>query len=159
MWARNWESWALKYRRWQTVQRVYDRLFSMHQALKKSGETFEVILGIGLLNWQMESGQRIYRHVLVGQASLQFDPHRGVLSVEPGSDGIRLSLEQDMLEADERPLNELQEACKREVEAVAETRGRRARLSRRFAATHTLSIAGAAMTVLWKAQRIFHRFQ
>jgi len=116
-----WDSWAPEYRRWQTIQSVYDRLFSMHQALKKSSETFEVVLGIGLLNWQMESGQRIYRHILVGQASLQFDPHRGVVSVEPGSDGIRLSLEQDMLEADERPLNELQEACKREVEAVAET--------------------------------------
>ena len=115
-----WELWAPKHRRWQTIQRVYDRLFSMHQTLKKSGETFEVVLGIGLLNWQMENGTRVFRHVLVGQASLQFDPHRGVLSVEPGSDGIRLSLEQDMLEVDERPLNELQNACKRQIEGAAE---------------------------------------
>lgn len=115
-----WEPWAPRHRRWQKIQRVYDKLFLMHQTLKKSGETFEVVLGVGLLNWQMERGARVFRHVLVGQATLQFDPHRGVLSVEPGSDGIRLSLEQDMLEADERPLNELQEACKREVETVAE---------------------------------------
>ncbi len=115
-----WEPWAPKHRRWRTIQRVYDKLFSMHQMLKKSGETFEVVLGVGLLNWQMERGSRVFRHLLVGQASLQFDPHRGVLSVGPGSDGIRLSLEQDMLEADERPLNELQEACKREVESVTE---------------------------------------
>jgi very-short-patch-repair endonuclease len=115
-----WESWAPKHRRWQTIQRVYDKLFLMHQMLKKSGETFEVVLGVGLLNWQMESGGRVFRHLLVGQASLQFDPHRGMLSCGPGSDGIRLSLEQDMLEADERPLNELQEACKREVESVTE---------------------------------------
>jgi len=115
-----WEPWAPRHRRWQRIQRVYDKLFLMHQTLKKSGETFEVVLGVGLLNWQMERGTRVFRHVLAGQASLQFDPHRGVLSVDPGSDGIRLSLEQDMLEADERPLNELQEACKREVETVAE---------------------------------------
>lgn len=115
-----WEPWAPKHRRWQTIQRLYDRLFAMHQTLKKSGETFEVVFGVGLLNWQMESGERVFRHVLVGQTSLQFDPHHGMLTVEPGSDGIRLSLEQDMLEADERPLNELQDACKRQVEEVAE---------------------------------------
>lgn len=115
-----WEPWAPKHRRWQTIQRVYDRLFSMHQTLKKSGETFEVVLGVGLLNWQMENGGRVFRHVLVGQASLQFDPHRGVLSVEPGSDGIRLSLEQDMLEPNERPADDLQKICEREVAEIAE---------------------------------------
>jgi very-short-patch-repair endonuclease len=115
-----WESWAPKHRRWRTIQCVYDRLFAMHQTLRKSGETFEVVLGLGLLNWQMQSGGRVYRHVLVGQTSLQFDPHHGVLTVEPGSDGIRLSLEQDMLEADERPLNELQDACKRQIEEITE---------------------------------------
>jgi very-short-patch-repair endonuclease len=115
-----WETWGQNHRRWEAIQRVYDHLFSIHQTLKKSSETFELVLGLGLLNWQMENGTRVFRHLLVGQASLQFDPHRGVLTVAPGSDGIRLSLEQDMLEANERPLNELQEACKREVEAVAE---------------------------------------
>ncbi|MFZ4778336.1 MAG: AAA domain-containing protein, partial [Terrimicrobiaceae bacterium] len=115
-----WETWAKKHRRWQSIQRVYARLFSIHQTLKKSSETFELVLGLGLLNWQKETGARVFRHVLVGQASLQFDPHHGVLTVAPGSDGIRLSLEQDMLEANERPLNQLQDACKREVEAVAE---------------------------------------
>jgi len=114
------EIWVSEHKRWQTIQRVYDRLFSMHQMLKKSGESFEVVLGIGLLNWQMEKGQRVYRHLLVGQASLQFDPLRGVISVESGSDGLRLTLEQDMLEVDERPLIELQDACKNQVETVSE---------------------------------------
>jgi hypothetical protein len=55
-----WEPWAPRHRRWQKIQRVYDKLFSMHQTLKKSGETFEVVLGVGLLNWQMESGGRVF---------------------------------------------------------------------------------------------------
>lgn len=93
----------------------------MHQMLKKSSETYEIVFGAGLLTCQTPAGQRVFRHLLVGQANLRFDAHQGVLSVEPGAEGVRLTLEQDMLEADERPLPELQEACKRQVEEVAES--------------------------------------
>lgn len=116
-----WKGWSQEHLRWASIQRVYDRLFAMHQMLKKGSETYEVIIGAGVLACQTPTGQRVFRHLLVGQANLSFDPHHGVLSVEPGADGVRLALEQDMLEADERPLPELQEICKKKVEEVSES--------------------------------------
>lgn len=116
-----WPPWAKEHMCWRAVQTIYGKLFTMYQQQKRLGETYELVLGMGLLTWVPPSGQRVRRHLLVGQANLNFDADRGVLSVEPAAEGVKLSLEVDMVEPNERPPVELQLALEKSIEGTAET--------------------------------------
>ena len=116
-----WQPWAKEHQRWLTVQQVYGKLFSMYQQQKRLGEAFELRLGLGLLSCQTPSGDRIYRHLLVGRANITFDANRGVISVQANSDGVKLSLEHDMLDPAQLPTPEQYEAVECGVEANSET--------------------------------------
>jgi len=111
---RKWRPWAAEYRRLKPVQEVYSKLFTIYQEFKSLGEEFELIIAIGLLGWLTENHQRVYRHLVTAQASIAFDTNKGILTVGPAADGCKIQLEQDMLEASERPrpeiLNSLQES-------------------------------------------------
>lgn len=115
-----WKPWAEKHQRWKNVQGIYARLFTAYQQQKRLGEAYELVLGLGLLTWITPSGQRVRRHLLVGQANLVFDANRGALSVQPASDGVKLALETDMLEPGERPAIEQQLAIEDTIQRVSE---------------------------------------
>lgn len=99
----HWWPWAEKDKRLQPIQKVYTDLFSIYQKQQQVGEKFEVILGLGLLAWKTPSGHEVHRHVVTAKANISFNSVRGVITVGPTAEGARLTLEQDMLEAHERP--------------------------------------------------------
>ena len=105
---KKWKPWAIEHRRLKRVQEVYAKLFTIYQKQKSLGEAFELVIGLGLLNWQTPTGQRVCRHLITYQAAITLDSNSGTLSVCPPAEGIKLSLEQDMLEASERPISEVQ---------------------------------------------------
>ena len=82
---------------------IYGRLFTVFQLQRSLGESYEFMLGLGLLCWVTPSGQTVRRHVLAGQGSLEFDANTGTLSVRSAADGIKLGFEMEMLEPSERP--------------------------------------------------------
>ena len=101
-----WEAWAIEDRRRHSVQQVYADLFRLHTQLKKQGEIVEVVLGLGLVDWRAKLGQQeiaIRRHAVVAQVDLSFDPANGVIRVVAPSEGAKLRLEDDMMEAELRP--------------------------------------------------------
>jgi very-short-patch-repair endonuclease len=116
-----WQPWSEQHRRWKSVQALYGSLFTIYNQQKKLGEEYELIVGLGLLNWITPSSQRVRRHVLVAQASISFDAARGIISVQPAADGVKLSLESDMLEPSERPAVEQQLTIESALAAAAET--------------------------------------
>lgn len=100
----SWKPWTEKYAAWEEFQKeVYAPLFIIHRDLKRLGEEFELVLGLGCLTWKTPSGQEVRRHVIAGQVTLEFDPAGGVFTLRPGSDGAKLSLEMDMLDPSEQP--------------------------------------------------------
>lgn len=107
LWARyideEWIAWAVDDRQRRSMQAVYADLFALYQRQQRLGEQFEVVLALGLLNWKTPHGQAVRRHILTAQTSIGFDPIRGTLTVGPAGEGAKLLLEQDMLEAEERP--------------------------------------------------------
>ena len=113
-----WMSWAEEDRRRQRVQRTYNRLFSIYQRQQRLGEAYEVVVGVGLLDWQPPSGKPVRRHLVTAQASLDFDAARGVIAVVPGAEGARLALEQDMLEPSERPQLDAQKAVEELIQEM-----------------------------------------
>ncbi len=98
-----WLPWALEDRRLRKVQRVYTTLFAMHQRQERLGEDYQVALGLGLLCWKSKEGDRIRRHLIAADASIEIDARNGRITVGPGVDGARPQLEQDMLDPTDQP--------------------------------------------------------
>lgn len=115
---RKWKPWAKEDRRLKKVQKVYAKLFTMHQKLKSLGEEFELVVGFGLLNWQTPSGQMVHRHLITCQATIKFGEDRGTLSVVPPAEGAKPELEQDMLEPSELPIPEEQGKVEQQVKQL-----------------------------------------
>ncbi|WP_104991412.1 AAA domain-containing protein [Deinococcus sp. NW-56] len=117
---REWQVWAAEERRARAVQDRYSQLFDFHQRLESFGETYELRLGFGYLAWRTPGGAEVRRHLLTARAALTFDALRGVLTVTASGDGARTSLEQDMLDADERPLPQVQDHIRKALEDSGE---------------------------------------
>ncbi len=115
-----WWPWAEEDRRLQTVQKVYTDLFSIYQKQQRLGEAYEVVLGLGFLTWRTQSGHEVRRHVITAQTSLSFDAARGVIALGPAGEGAKPILEQDMLEPQERPEPDHQNAIERQVVEVGD---------------------------------------
>ncbi len=103
---RLWRPWAEEDRILQLQQRIYTDLFRLHHLQQRFGEAYEVVMGVGLLAWKAPSGTVIRRHLIVAQTDVRFDPDRGVITVTADVDGARPTLEQDMVEPEERPAPE-----------------------------------------------------
>ena len=104
----HWWPWALEDRRLQTIQAIYNDLFAAYQTQERLGEAFETVVGVGLLTWKPPHGPQVRRHVVAGQVTIEFDSKTGSIAVAPAAEGIRLTLEQEMLEPQDRPLPEIQ---------------------------------------------------
>ncbi len=115
-----WWPWAEEDRRLQGVQKVYTDLFSIYQKQRRLGEAYEVVLGLGYLTWRV-GGHEVKRHVIIAQTSLTFDAVRAVIRVGPAGEGAKPTLEQDMLEPQERPDPAEQNAIERQVEDLGDT--------------------------------------
>lgn len=116
----DWRPWANEDRRLTRVQAIYNELFAVYQKQKRLGESFEVVVGIGLLTWQPPRGPEVKRHVVVAQASVEFDESTGVISIDAAADGARPSLEQDMLEPQDRPYPEFQNSISHSIAEIGE---------------------------------------
>lgn len=103
-WVGNvWRPWSDLHQRWKRVHDVYSKLFSIHQELVKRGEELELLVGVGLLVWRTPKQQIIRRHLLTARAVLSFDASAGLFTVTAPSDGARVLLELDMLDAEQSP--------------------------------------------------------
>lgn len=100
----HWKPWADKHAAWTDFQdKVYAPLFAINRDLKRLGEEFELVLGLGCLTWRTNSLQQVRRHLISAQVTLDFDPAGGMFTLRPASDGARLALEVDMLDPGEQP--------------------------------------------------------
>ena len=100
-----WFSWVDLYQKWQSVQRVYAKLFSIYQEQQKLGEQYELILGLGLLSWRSPSDHITKRHLITAKALLTFEARLGKFTVRPAMDGAEMTVELDMLDIEDQPLN------------------------------------------------------
>jgi len=116
-----WLPWATETERLRPVQDVYSKLHDAYLQLKRQGEAYEVVLGLGLLTWQTPSGQRIRRHLVTAHACIEFDAERGTLTVGPGAEGADVTLEQDMLkEESEYPPADIRLEIEEDVKNVGD---------------------------------------
>ena len=98
-----WKVWSEKHSEWGKVHAVYSNLFSIYQQQLRLGEEYELVLGIGLLNWLTPTNQKIRRHLVIADAQLEFEANLGKFTVRPRSDGTKLRVELDMIEVELQP--------------------------------------------------------
>ncbi|WML44346.1 AAA domain-containing protein [Neobacillus sp. PS3-40] len=97
-----WTLWKDEFLRVEKVQEIYTKLFSIYQKQKKLGDQYELLMGIGLLNWKTPDGQVVHRHILTVSCHFQFDSSSGIIRIVPSTESISPELEQDMLELEYR---------------------------------------------------------
>ena len=98
-----WLPWTEEHNAWETVHKVYSALFAIHQEQLRLGEEYELVLGLGLLTWQTPTGQRVRRHLVVADATLEFEARLSKFTVRPHTEGTKLRPELDMLDIEEQP--------------------------------------------------------
>lgn len=114
----SWEAWSEEHRRREAIQKVYADLFRMRTQVLKQGEIVEVVLSLGLLDWRR--GTRIRRHIVVASAELKFDSDKGVIHVAPPGEGAKLRIEDEMLDAQDRPDPSNYETVKKQLEEIGD---------------------------------------
>ncbi len=115
----DWQTWSSEMKRVSPVQKIYTQLHSTYLQSKKLGETYELVLGLGLLSWITPSDQLVKRHLLTAQALIELEGKTGTLRVKAHPDGIKLTLEEDMLDGQERPNVETHQAIQECISEVA----------------------------------------
>ena len=114
-----WLPWTEVHNAWTKNHEVYSSLFAIHQEQLRLGEEYELVLGVGLLTWQPPAGQRIRRHLVVADASLEFEARIAKFIVRPHSDGAKLRPELDMLDIEEQPAR-AEDAARATLRAAAD---------------------------------------
>ncbi len=99
----HWEPWAHEMRRWKKVQDVYEDVDFMRRRIEEAEERYELLLAVGLLQWQDSTGTTIKRHLLTAPAEIRLDAARGVLTVSPAASFEKFRVELDMLELQDQP--------------------------------------------------------
>ncbi len=98
-----WKPWAQEMRMWIRVQDLYEQVDFMRRRLEEAEERYELLLGVGLLQWRDSTGTVVKRHLLVAPAEITLDSARGVLTVGPAASFDKFRIELDMLELQDRP--------------------------------------------------------
>lgn len=92
-----WLPWSEDHSAWERVHKVYSALFAIHQEQIRVGEEYELVVGLGLLNWQTPTGHLVRRHLVVADAILEFEARLGKFTLRPHTEGAKLRPELDML--------------------------------------------------------------
>lgn len=91
-----WELYVKEATRVKKVQDLYDRLFTIYQMLQTNSESLELIVGIGLLQWNLPK-QAVERHMLINKVELNFDKEKAIFKIEDSAKGLAVEYEEDML--------------------------------------------------------------
>jgi very-short-patch-repair endonuclease len=81
----------------QQKKEIYKRLFQIHQEQLKNSEEYELVLGVGLLQYREPNGNKfIRRHLVVSNAELSFDDHTGKFTVSEHESGANFRFEEEI---------------------------------------------------------------
>lgn len=97
-----WNPFVAESQRVRKVQKLYDKLFAIHQNLQLNSESIELVLGLGLLQWQAANKNVVERHVLVSPVELFFYKEQAEFVITSTSKGKVFEYEEDMLLVENR---------------------------------------------------------
>ena len=98
-----WRPWNVQYQRWERVQSAYRKLFAIYQEQQRRGEQYELLLGVGVLVWETPSDQKVRRPIVTARVTIALERESGCITVAPVVAGANFTVEQDMIQVEERP--------------------------------------------------------
>ena len=78
-----WRPWADKVRKIYEANLLYDQLFALRLLLKNEGDSFELLLGHGLLSWEHAAIGTIYAPIFLVPLVLDFDASKRTIEISP----------------------------------------------------------------------------
>lgn len=92
------ELYDQKYKIYDPINSLYKRLFSIYNKSQQLGEEYELVIGVGLINFKENSETPlICRHVISSKADIQFEPSKQSNIVVSQSFGEDLKIETDAI--------------------------------------------------------------
>lgn len=106
-WLEEWDRWAEEYPRHEKQKKLYKEFFELYDRSTQDGDTVELILGVGLLGWDVLTTdsraqgriERIRRHLLTVPLQAAMDPEDGAIRIELDPARIGVNAEVDMIPA------------------------------------------------------------
>lgn len=88
---------------------LYESLFTLHSLIQKNGESIEIILGDGVLSWDLEDKRSIKHPILLQKLELKFDPTipEFIIQVQEGNTELYTSLIRTIDSTDKKKLGEM----------------------------------------------------
>lgn len=96
-----WQEWSDRECGLLATRAVYNRLFSIYRQQQQVGESYELLLGAGLLC--VARPRLIRRHLVVASAEISVDPDSGSLLVRAAGEGAAARVEYEFLDEADRP--------------------------------------------------------
>lgn len=84
------EQWLVEREQWRIAElparktmKVFEKLYSLYSWIERENDQVELILGEGILNWQMNKGTSIHHPILIQKVRLLFDPNVPEFTLAP----------------------------------------------------------------------------
>lgn len=78
---KEWTPWAEKVRKTYQANLLYDQLYALRLLLKNEGDSYELLLGHGLLTWQHAAVGAIYAPIFLTPLAIDFDAGKRVIEI------------------------------------------------------------------------------
>ena len=78
-----WKPWADKVSKIYKANLLYDQLFALRLLLKNEGDSYELLLGHGLLTWKHQAVGSIYAPIFLTPLTLDFDASKRTIEISP----------------------------------------------------------------------------
>lgn len=78
-----WVSWAEKVKKVYSANLLYDQLYALRLLLKNEGDSYELLLGQGLVTWKGNANDSVFAPIFLTPLVLDFDPAKRVIEISP----------------------------------------------------------------------------
>ncbi len=91
-----WLPWVEKHNEWEKVYKVFKKLYEIYLEQFRQGEQYELILGVGLLNWKTLNNQHIKHPIIIANASIEFESESKTITIKAHQDGAKFRFEREI---------------------------------------------------------------
>lgn len=78
-----WKKWSDKVQKVYKANLLYDQLYALRLLLKNEGDSYELLLGHGLLSWKNPAVGAIYAPIFLTPLTLDFDASKRTIEISP----------------------------------------------------------------------------
>ncbi|HEY7607043.1 MAG TPA: hypothetical protein VID07_09750, partial [Actinomycetes bacterium] len=100
-WLGLWRRWAEEERAARPRRDLYDQLAPIVRRLAQQDDTYEVVLGVGLLTWVTSKGERVFRHLITTRVSIVIDRVTARLTIALSPEAPARLEDRDFLDAED----------------------------------------------------------